>query len=600
MNSRHLTSLSWITILFIVVVSCAKISSPSGGARDVTPPKVLSTSPENGSANFTGQQFSILFDEYVTLENVNEKLMVSPPLRKRPTITTKGKSVIVKFEDQLSENTTYSFYFQDAIRDLNESNPINNFSYVFSTGDVVDSLSVTGNVYSALTLDPPEEVLVMLYRNLHDTSFKRSLPDYISRTDENGSFVINHLREGEYRLFALKDADNSKNFNLAEEEIAFLDSTIKVTPSTNYLVKAIDTTSIEGTIGEAVASDTNIVEGMYELHLFLPPKTSYYLNSSSRPSKYKLVYSLSLPPLDNRFEFAIAETDDSGYFVEMNEERDTMQVWLTDSILYNSAMLKSIVTFPFTDSLNNVVDKTDSITMRYVAPRAVNTKSRSAKTPTNEFTVTIKNSSLDPSQRPMFTAATPLVAPDSSKMRLFENADTLRQPLPLTFSKVPNNSQALVLESSLTEGKSYTLVALQSAFSDIYGHHNDSTSYSIQVRASDTYATLSFNLTGYEGNCILQLLNASKVVREMPVVPGKMVTLNYLEKGKYTARVIYDLNGDNKWTTGDYDAHRQPEPTSFLPMEIDLLPNFENVVDWDISRINYKKDRESKTSGSAR
>ncbi|HHU33618.1 MAG TPA: hypothetical protein GXZ49_00135, partial [Bacteroidetes bacterium] len=219
-----------LVFVMVFIGSCAKVGTPSGGPRDVDPPVVLKSVPDNGTTNFKGNKFIVTFDEYVTINGVNDKLMVSPPLGKRPTVSMKGKSITVEFEDILRDSTTYTFYFQDAIKDLNEGNPLENYQFVFSTGDVIDSLSLKGNIYYGMSLDPPAEALVMLYSNLSDTSFKTLLPDYITKASKEGNFRIDNIRAGKYRLFGLEDQDNSKNFNLNDEVIAFYPSVIDITP----------------------------------------------------------------------------------------------------------------------------------------------------------------------------------------------------------------------------------------------------------------------------------------------------------------------------------------------------------------------------------
>ena len=143
--------------LIIIIVACAKISTPSGGPRDRTPPVVVKSVPVNGAKNFQGNKIEIVFNEYVVLDNINEKFMVSPPMKKKPRVFIKGKGVEVEFDEKLKDSTTYTFYFQDAIKDLNEGNILQNYQFVFSTGPVIDSLSVTGNIYNAFNLEVPEK-----------------------------------------------------------------------------------------------------------------------------------------------------------------------------------------------------------------------------------------------------------------------------------------------------------------------------------------------------------------------------------------------------------------------------------------------------------
>ena len=224
MKRRTVERLSVMSTLFVLIGACAKISNPSGGPRDRTPPVVLETVPEYGAKNFRGKSIYITFDEYVSLDNINEKFMVSPPMKKKPRVFVRGKNVIAEFEEDLRDSTTYTFYFQDAIRDLNEGNIIDDYQFVLSTGSVIDSLSVTGNVYNAFDLETPEKTMVLLYRELADSFVVKHLPDYISRVDQKGYFRINNVKSGIYRLYALTDADNSKNYNFPEEEFAFMNS----------------------------------------------------------------------------------------------------------------------------------------------------------------------------------------------------------------------------------------------------------------------------------------------------------------------------------------------------------------------------------------
>jgi len=187
----------------ILVASCAKVSSPSGGPKDKEPPRIVKSEPVSGQTNFRDNKITITFNEFVVLDKITEKFMVSPPLKKKPVINVRGKKVILEYDEELKDSTTYTFYFQDAIRDLNESNAIDNYQFVISTGNVVDSLSVTGNVLSAYTLDPPENTLVMLYKDHADSAFIKSIPDYITKISKTGYFRIDNIKEGTYRLYAL-------------------------------------------------------------------------------------------------------------------------------------------------------------------------------------------------------------------------------------------------------------------------------------------------------------------------------------------------------------------------------------------------------------
>ena len=252
--------------------------------------------------NFKGKNVTVTFDEYVALDNITEKFMVSPPMKKKPKVSIRGKSVVTEFLESLRDSTTYTLYFQDAIKDLNEGNKIENYQFVLSTGPVLDSLSVTGNVYNAFNMEVPEKTLVLLYRELADSFVVKHLPDYISRVDLKGYYRINNIATGTYRLYALKDGDNSKNFNVPEEDFAFMSSVIEVTPEKNFIPVVKDTTTVKKVIPKnkdvksdkvIKVQDTIVPQGEYPLMLYLSKKKNRYLTSSGRPQKYQMVYTLS-------------------------------------------------------------------------------------------------------------------------------------------------------------------------------------------------------------------------------------------------------------------------------------------------------------------
>jgi len=573
-----------VILVFLVIAGCAKISSPTGGPKDILPPEIVKSVPVNGIKNFKGKKIVVTFNEYVTLDQINEKFMVSPPMKKKPEISLKGKSIIIEYEGDLRDSTTYTFYFQDAIRDLNEGNVFDNYSFVFSTGPVIDSLSVTGNVYTALTLDPPENVLIMLYSELTDSAFIKHIPDYISRADAKGYFRIDNVREGKYKLYALKDADNSKNFNLPDEEIAFLDSILLVSSERNYLPVIKDTIPVKRT--ESKVSDTIFLKGEHKLILFQPPKTKYYLTSSSRSQAYKLNYTLSLPPDTSAFDFTIPGAPANSYIIERSKENDTLQIWLTDSSLYSRQIIDPIVSYPFTDTTGKVIQKQDTTHMRFLIPRT--TRSRQKPTP-YKITSSFSAGSLRPGQQVIFYSQTPFRPPDTSKIRLYEVIEKDRIKVPFTLKSDTANYCRIFMISKLSPGKNYLFIADSASFGNIYGEQTDSTGYKFSVRSNDAFGKVTLTVRNFEGNRIIQLLTGDeKPVREIQMKEDGKTEFPLLDKGTYRLRVIYDINGNRKWTTGDFNTKRQPEPVSYMPREIEIKENWENSYDWDISEKNVK------------
>jgi hypothetical protein len=624
---RRMIARLFLILAFIAIVgACAKISSPSGGPRDRTPPVVVKSIPVNGARNFTGNKLEIVFNEFVVLDNINEKFMVSPPMKKKPRVLIKGKAVEVEFDDKLKDSTTYTFYFQDGIKDLNEGNILQNYQFVFSTGAVIDSLSVTGNIYNAFDLEAPEKTEALLYRELADSAVVKHLPEYISRVDQDGYFRIDNVRPGTYRLYGLKDGDNSKNYNRPDEEFAFMDSTVIITPGKNYIppppvvkdtipvkkkeAKATQTAKKGINKNNTASKDTANLKklkekepvaliGEYRLHQFTAPKKAHYLISSHRDHKYQMIYILSLPPDTMKFDFYIPGIDSKEYFTESSRNGDTLNIWLTDSSLYSQPQIKTIIKFPFTDTLGVTGYKQDTIVMRFLAPRPP--KVTKIKRTVFTFESTIQSGFLRPGQSIVFKSKTPFRQPDTSKIKLYELVEATRQSLPYRMIKDSANSCKYYLKTKLAEGKKYLLIADRASFSDIYNDFSDSAGTKFSIKDPESYCKLTIAIKNYNGNRIIQLLDKSeKLVAENYMTKDGKTVFPLLDPGVYRLRVIYDLNGDRKWTTGDFTAHRQPEPVSYYPAEIELRSGYEleftDSKAWDIGIKNFKdpKLREKK------
>lgn len=593
-----------VSAFLFIAAACAKVNSPTGGLRDRKPPVVEESIPVNGTTNFKGKKVEITFDEYVVLDNINDKFMVSPPMKKKPRVFIRGKNLNVEYDEALKDSSTYTFYFLDAIRDLNESNILDNYKFVFSTGNVIDSLSVTGNVYNALNLEAPEKTIVLLYRDHSDSAVMKDLPDYLSRVDQTGYFRTDNMREGTYRLYALKDDDNSKNYNRIEEQFAFLDTLITVTSEKNFIPPVKDTikvaeagkntktapvTAKTAGSGAAKIPELPALKGKHELILFAALKKDHYLIKSDRSPRHKLVYILSLPPDSMKFDFTIPDTGNDKYFIEKTRAGDTITVWLTDSSLYASPLISTIIKYPFTDTLGVLDYKEDTIPMRFLAPKAprVAKKTRPKLVVENNILGGLK-----PGQKIVFTAQTPLHEPDTSRIRLYEMIEKSRKKMPYRFTRDSNNSGKVTFEASLAEGKQYLLIADSAAFSNIYNEVSDSTGIKFNVRNTDSFSKISLNITNSGGNCIIQLLNnTDKLMAEKYIKGDGKIEFPLLEKGVYRLRAIFDLDGNGKWTTGDFMTHRQPEPVTYYGSELDLKEGWTADQSWDLKDRNFKDQK---------
>lgn len=590
----------WFLITgLILIFGCAKVSVPTGGPRDTEIPVVVKSDPANGATNFTGDEITVTFNEYVVLDKINEKFMVSPPMKLRPDIYTRGKSVHIRYEDPLRDSTTYTFYFQDAIRDLNEDNAINNYQFVFSTGPFIDSLSVTGNVWSALNLDPPENVMILLHSRLEDSAVISQIPDYITRANARGEFRIDNVHSGIYRLYALVDMDNSKNYNNKDELFAFYDIPVQVSPERNFLPFTEDTASVKiESPDDKTSSFVPPVSGQYRLTLFQAAKKLHYLTSSARKQAFQLTYTLSLPPDTMDFFLSIPEAPPHSYFIEENRKRDTITVWLTDSTIYNREQIETIVKYPFTDTLGITGIRTDTVQMRYLAPRA--TRGRPSR-PAPYKVSTGVSGQVRPDKQIVLTAPTPFSKPDTSLIFFFELMKEQRIKQSFTIDKDTNSTCRYYFNTDLKPGSSYLFIADSAAFHSIYGECSDSAGVRFSVKPLEAYGKLVMDISGYEGGKIIQLLdNSEKILKQIYMESTGKLEYSLLEAGRYRIRAIFDLNNDGEWTTGDFDIRLQPEPVSYYHEEIEIKENWEYIQPWELEIRNIKEPILQKVKTSAR
>ncbi len=220
---------SIVTVLIIITDSgCAQIGAPTGGAKDTIPPRLVTATPVSGTTNFSGNKITLTFDEYIDVKEVQTNVLISPLTKTNPSINFKLKTVTIKIKDTLQPNTTYSINFGNAIQDVNENNPLRDFTYVFSTGKTIDSMTLSGKVILAENGATDSTIAVMLYRNANDSSVQKRRPDYIARLKGDGSFLFKNLPKDNFNIYALKDGDGGKTYNAKTELFAFADKPITI------------------------------------------------------------------------------------------------------------------------------------------------------------------------------------------------------------------------------------------------------------------------------------------------------------------------------------------------------------------------------------
>ncbi|MEY4868379.1 MAG: hypothetical protein RIT36_1278, partial [Bacteroidota bacterium] len=230
----------YFILIAVAISSCGQQVPPTGGARDSIPPKLVAALPEYGAKNFKGNKITLVFDEYITLENPYEKLTYSPIPKSNPNAEGKLKTITIKLKDTLEENTTYRIDFGEAIKDINENNILKDFSYSFSTGPYLDSAFFTGKVIIAATGKVDSTMIAVLHRNQDDSAVAKEKPRYYTRLKGDGSFIFSNLQPGRYNLFAIKDADGGKKYDQSSELIAFMNSPINIGTDTSTVLYAFE------------------------------------------------------------------------------------------------------------------------------------------------------------------------------------------------------------------------------------------------------------------------------------------------------------------------------------------------------------------------
>lgn len=562
----------FILTAIYLAVSCANPVTPSGGPKDTTPPEFVKSEPAMFSRNFSDDQIKITFNEFVQLKNLNEQVIISPPLTVQPEIRLKGKSVVIKLKEKLKENTTYNFFFGNAIVDLTENNPIENFQFIISTGDIIDSLSIEGQITNAFDITPAKGVNIGLYSPDNDTLPFDSLPYfvkpyYLTKTDEKGYFSLRNLSDQQYKLFALVDLNSNMVFDQPTESIAFIDSLI--TPwFTN--IPETDSSSIDSVKTDKPLSMLTM-EKSIKLSLFLETDSTQRLMKVVVPKNYLVniifkrpVTNLKIQPIN--FNPAIDWS-----IVEYNQTIDTISLWINDSEM---------------DSLWFVVN--DNNTINDTLKVGLQKKVKGKKTVTDtekwkriDFKSSIKNNSIELNKPLAFSFGYPLSDMDTSQILLFEH-DTV--PVYPVISFTDSIFRTLNIDYRWRNMTSYRLFIQDSTFTNIHHSMNDTIEIKFRSKSVEDYGNLYIQFKPVKPgvNHIVQLLSGDMVFLEKQVKSEERITFNYLAPGKYKLKVIFDLNDNGFWDTGDYIYKIQPEEVLFFPAEINIRANWDVEETWEL------------------
>lgn len=552
-------------ILMLSFMRCANVVSPSGGPKDKIPPVVLHSLPENQSANFHDKEIHITFDEYVTLNNPNSNIFISPPLENNPEYKLSGKSLIIRFKEALKSDVTYSINFGEAIKDLHEGNVFKNYSFVFSTGDNIDTLTLEGKLLQAVDHKPSADYFVMLYSDVNDTLSIDSLPYfikpyYVTKSDKDGKFKLSGLKESNYLIFALKDENSNMKFDLPNEGIAFLDSLVNPIYNLQF---AIDNDSLSK---DSVKHGVNKHEPL-TLYTFLQEDTIQKLLKKEVVEEGLLRFAFSRPAQDVKIEVLETLPDTFDILKTYSVNYDTINWYYTpnkDSLL-------------FTINYDTLINDTTLLSLK---ARKANTRrgKQEIVSKSLEIKTNIISSRITPEQDLILSFKEPVtdISMRDTTWYIVDN-DTIINDL--HFVKIDTFGLRYKLDKTLEPEKSYKIIIPDSVFYSFKGTTNDTTLLSFKVPALSEYGNIfvKVEVPANVPQVIVELLDdKDKLVARQIVDESKKIEFRYLSPKKYKLKAIIDNDGNGRWSSGDYSKKRLPEAVYFHKDVFDVKAN------WDI------------------
>lgn len=547
-----------------------------------------------GAKNVSTPKFEIEFDELIALKDQADKVIVSPPQAQMPVIRSNGRRITAEFRDSLLPNTTYTIDFADAIQDYTEGNPLESFVYVFSTGDSIDSLQISGVLLDAHNLEPLPKMLVGVHSNLEDSAFTTLPFDRVARTNDRGQFTVRNLKPGQYRLYAVNDVDRNNRYT-AGEDIAFYSEIITPTMVKTEGLDTLFTPTHEiDTI--VTALHTNYYPNNLLLSMFNENIKAQYLVKDERRDSSKLYLEFAAPA-DTLPTLTLIDYPDKTDWYRLNRSltNDTLLYWITDRELMSLDTIRVATSYLRTDTLNELSLRTDTILFKYKRPKAK--KEKKKKKDDEEEVDSIQRP--DPAKFDMvggggqdinlplfFKAEIPIKSINQQAVRMLHKVDTIWEEVEAPVI-VPDNDYSLHnfhADYEWTPGDSYRLVIDSAAIEDIYGLVTDSISKEINVKKLDEYCDVTFKINITEPAFVELMQSDDKPVYTAPVISGE-AGFSYVKPGSYYARLIVDKNENGKWDTGIFNSATQPEDVYYYNKKLNLRRNWDIEENWDLNAL---------------
>lgn len=584
--------------------SCANTTTPpSGGPKDTIPPVLLKVTPDVNTTGFPtiGGTVTLLFNEYTVVKN-QQDIYLSPPVKKKPKSKIKGKNLIIMLQDTLREDQTYTLDFGQALADNNEGNLAPRMVYTFSTGDVIDSMYVTGKLIDCKTLMPVASALVALYSDHSDSACFLSYPDAASKTDEWGFFSIRNIRPLEYRVIAFTDKDGDSKYNPDEDNVAFMDSVF--TPD------AVVRDSIFE-LGFFDMKDTllcQLRQPMMELSMFKELQTRQYLQNSGRPSEKVGFLKFSAADVQiNSLDFMGIDKDDVA--LQFNPTHDSLTFWITsrykldDSLMVRVNYMKTDSTgvlAPFEENLSLAIDKPESTgTAATPTPATAKRTTNEPQQPDTVFNLKVSATG-DMVEQNGITLETefPIVEMMLDSIALTEtNPKNQISSKKIDFSRDTTDIRKFILtpDCKLLVGYTYEVSIPQGTFTNMYGLPNKAEKVKFELPNDDNLSSIKLIMKNVDSRYIIELTNekGDKCYRKYFIDNDCSLMFPYLKGGDdalFSIRITQDRNRNGIFDTGNLLERRQPEKVlkfEFSPGEYTVqLPEKADIEqDIDIKKM---------------
>lgn len=582
-------------LLLTVIYSCANIGSPNGGPYDETPPKFVSSTPVPNQINYTGKKIEILFDELIQIEKPSENVIITPPQMELPVIRSAGKKAVIELKDTLKPNTTYTIDFTNSISDNNEKNVFENFSFAFSTGDIIDTLEVSGVLLNAENLEPMPGITIGLHNNLEDSAFVKLPFVRTSRTNDKGQFTIRNITPGTYHIFALNDVNRDYKFDQPGEDIAFLDSVI--VPSFELTTRQ-DTTWKDSLTIDTIRTVgyTRFFPDNIELRLFKEKFERQYMVKPERPDEkyFTLRFNTKLDTVPVPVPINFTPEDSTWYFVQQTEGGTAVNYWLADSTVWKQDTLQVQVSYPKSDSLNILRPQTD--TVQLVLRRRPAEKKKKKKKDEPDPIVFLGMQVDAPSSMDLFdtisvTFNEPVLDINKEMFFLDQKIDTVWNTVDFDFFPDSTNSLNYFIRRPWKYGEEYRIEVDSAAIHSLYGKWNDFFTGEFKIKKEDEYGYLYLNINGVDTTAFVELLSSGDApVRKAKVKDGGVLFMD-LKPDKYYARIVIDTNGNGVWNTGNYIEKRQPEEVYYSPKMYEIMQNWQVEETWNVNSTPLAKQK---------